>query len=229
MPELPAEPTDIEPPPKTADKLDIMSRNCSELKSALAQLQAQMNGLNNVEKEKPAIVEASVPTSAAASANKKAKNKKNKAKPSCPHKERAVHAEMVATIKSVFAPTDSKVVTDTIVSDPTVVSDIFAADSTATDSTAAEHTATDPNAAGPTAADPTSTDHTAAEPTSVPTALENPLNRFETNGTEVRANEIDSPVDVVAMTSKPIEQNKTNNEASIENSAKFLTDVSVTG
>lgn len=52
MPELPPLPTDIEPPPKSADKLDIMSRNCLELKKSLAQLQTQMNTLS-VEKPEP--------------------------------------------------------------------------------------------------------------------------------------------------------------------------------
>lgn len=209
MPELPAEPTDIEPPPKTADKLDIMSRNCSELKKSLAQLQAQMNGLNNAEKEKPAIVEASVPTSAAVSASKKAKNKKNKAKPLCPHKERTVHAEMVATIKSVFAPTDLKVVADTIVADP-IAADLYAAE------------------AEPIAADPIVAD---------PATLEKPLNGSESNAIEtlvVSANE-NSAVNVVAKTDneldspKPLEQNEKNNEASTENSTILLADVTVTG
>lgn len=31
MPELPPEPTDIEPPPKPADKLDMMTQNCKEV------------------------------------------------------------------------------------------------------------------------------------------------------------------------------------------------------
>lgn len=208
MPELPAEPTDIEPPPKTADKLDIMSRNCSELKKSLAQLQAQMNGLNNAEKEKPAI-EASIPTSAAVSANKKAKNKKNKAKPLCPHKERTVHAEMVATIKSVFAPTDLKVVDDTIAAADLTVADPIHADPIV-----------DPILDNPITADQT--------------ALVNALNISESIEVEslvVSANENDSHV--VANndqdSQKSLEQNDTNHEISTENSTALLSDIFVTG
>lgn len=210
MPELPAEPTDIEPPPKTADKLDIMSRNCSELKKSLAQLQAQMNGINNAEKEKAAIVEASVSTSAAASANKKSKNKKNKAKPSCPHKERTVHADMVATINPVFAPTDLKVVNDT---ESTVAADLAVADATVTDPTVAEPNVSDP------------------------TALGNTLNGTGSNESEslvVSTIENDSSVDVVALpgndedSQKTVEQNGTNNSLT-ENVTQLLADVSVTG
>lgn len=59
MPELPPLPVDIEPPPKSADKLDIMSRNCMELKKSLAQLQTQMNTLS-VEKPEPKKDDAAV-------------------------------------------------------------------------------------------------------------------------------------------------------------------------
>lgn len=98
MPELPAEPTDIEPPPRNADKLDLMSRNCSELKKSLAQLQSQMNTLA-AEKEKPTTV-------APKKANKNKKNKAANKTPVMDSKDRAIHKEMVATIKSVFAPND---------------------------------------------------------------------------------------------------------------------------
>lgn len=54
--------------PKPMDKLDIMSRNCKELKDTLAQLQDQMNAITVGEKK------------GAAETNKKAKGKKNKAK-----------------------------------------------------------------------------------------------------------------------------------------------------
>lgn len=74
MPELPSEPKDIEPPPKQTDKLDIMSRNCDELKRTLAQLQTQMNSMS-LEKDK--IEEKSA---AQATVAKKAKNKKPKSK-----------------------------------------------------------------------------------------------------------------------------------------------------
>lgn len=78
MPELPPEPKDIEPPPKQTDKLDIMSRNCDELKRTLAQLQTQMNSMS-IEKEK--IEEkTSVAAASTATANKKTKNKKGKSK-----------------------------------------------------------------------------------------------------------------------------------------------------
>lgn len=80
MPELPPEPI-IEPPPKSADKLDIMSRNCSELKATLAVLQGQMNALTAEKTTKETTVtEVTQP--------KKSKNKKNKANKSCPIKER---------------------------------------------------------------------------------------------------------------------------------------------
>lgn len=72
MPELPPLPTDIEPPPKSADKLDIMSRNCLELKKSLAQLQTQMNTLS-VEKPSAPKKEEAV---AAKKNNKKRPNKK---------------------------------------------------------------------------------------------------------------------------------------------------------
>lgn len=81
MPELPPEPV-IEPPPKSADKLDIMSRNCSELKKTLAVLQGQMNALTaeKATQETTTVTENAQP--------KKSKNKKNKANKSCPIKER---------------------------------------------------------------------------------------------------------------------------------------------
>lgn len=79
MPELPPAPTDIEPPPKSADKLDIMSRNCLELKQSLAVLQGQMNALEMADAAKPAA-SASSKDNTPAAANKKAKNKKPKAK-----------------------------------------------------------------------------------------------------------------------------------------------------
>lgn len=106
MPELPAEPTDIEPPPRNADKLELMSRNCTELKKSLAQLQSQMNTLS-AEKEKPTVVVAAPPSVAAApvapkKSNKNKKNKTNKTTPAAmDSKDRAIHKEMVATIKSV--------------------------------------------------------------------------------------------------------------------------------
>lgn len=82
MPELPPEPI-IEPPPKSADKLDIMSRNCSELKATLAVLQGQMNALTaeKVTQETPVAETTTQP--------KKSKNKKNKANKACPIKDRA--------------------------------------------------------------------------------------------------------------------------------------------
>lgn len=87
MPELPPEPV-IEPPPKSADKLDIMSRNCSELKKTLAVLQGQMNALTaeKVTQEVP-VNETTQP--------KKSKNKKSKANKSCPIKERNVSGAKV--------------------------------------------------------------------------------------------------------------------------------------
>lgn len=81
MPELPPEP-EIEPPPKSADKLDIMSRNCSELKATLAVLQGQMNALTAEKKTQDTpVAEQAQP--------KKPKNKKNKANKSCPITERS--------------------------------------------------------------------------------------------------------------------------------------------
>lgn len=82
MPELPPEPV-IEPPPKSADKLEIMSRNCSELKATLAALQGQMNALT-AEK----VAQDAAPEAAETAPPKKSKNKKNKNK-SCPAKERS--------------------------------------------------------------------------------------------------------------------------------------------
>lgn len=73
MPELPAEPKDIEPPPKTIDKLEVMSRNCDELKRTLAQLQGQMSVMTD--KQKTEL------NAAGPSNNKKTKNKKSKPKP----------------------------------------------------------------------------------------------------------------------------------------------------
>lgn len=70
MPELPPEPKDIEAPPKPADKLDTMTRNCAELKATLAQLQGQMNAIS-LEQTK---------TDGETSGNKKSKKNKNKAK-----------------------------------------------------------------------------------------------------------------------------------------------------
>lgn len=90
MPELPPEPTDIEPPPKSADKLDIMSRNCSELKKSLAQLQGQMNALA-AEKDKSDEPPAEV-------SRNKNKNKKNKSKV-CPIKERNQNSNDVAKVR----------------------------------------------------------------------------------------------------------------------------------
>lgn len=75
MPELPPEPKDIEPAPKPADKLDVMTRDCNDLKRTLAQLKSQMQTQMNTlsaEKQKPEPV--------AAPSNKKNKNKKNKSK-----------------------------------------------------------------------------------------------------------------------------------------------------
>lgn len=71
MPELPPEPTDIQPAPKSMDKLDMMSQNCKELKETLAQLQGQLNAIEKDDKPKEKTE---------ASGNKKAKPKKNKAK-----------------------------------------------------------------------------------------------------------------------------------------------------
>lgn len=101
MPELPPEPTDIVPPPKSADKLDIMSRNCSELKKSLAQLQGQMNALA-AEKEKP---------NEPAEAARKNKNKKNKSK-ACPMKERIQNsndADKIAKVKISTVETIEKI------------------------------------------------------------------------------------------------------------------------
>lgn len=75
MPELPPEPTDIEPPPKSADKLDMMTQNCKELKETLAQLQGQLNAIEKDDKQKGKNTSA-----ATASENKKSKSKKNKSK-----------------------------------------------------------------------------------------------------------------------------------------------------
>lgn len=83
LPELPPEPK-IEPPPSAADdKLDRMSRNCSELKRTLAELQGQMNALT-IEKTKSDEL---APSSSSSNSNKKNKNKKSKQK-SCPTKEK---------------------------------------------------------------------------------------------------------------------------------------------
>lgn len=86
MPELPPAPTDIEPPPRSADKLDIMSRNCVELKRSLALLQGQMHALENKEVPKPPTSgKTTKSTNNGVSAAKKAKNKKAKSK-SAPQK-----------------------------------------------------------------------------------------------------------------------------------------------
>lgn len=76
MPELPPEPTDIEPPPKPSDKLDAMTRNCAELKQTLAHLQGQMNAISVKEKSK----QSTDSSAATANNNKKGKSKKNKSK-----------------------------------------------------------------------------------------------------------------------------------------------------
>lgn len=78
MPKLPPEPTDIEPPPKPSDKLDLMSKNCDELKRTLAQLQGQMNAMA-IDKQQPDTASAAT-AAAPAPSNKKAKNKKSKTK-----------------------------------------------------------------------------------------------------------------------------------------------------
>lgn len=52
MPDLPPEPKDIEPAPQPNDKLDMMSRNCKELKETLAQLQSQMNSITTAKSDK---------------------------------------------------------------------------------------------------------------------------------------------------------------------------------
>lgn len=91
MPELPEEPKDIEPPPKPADKLDIMSRNCDDLKRTLAQLQNQMNAMS-IDKEK--IEEKGTAAQGTAAANKKSKNKKLKTKT-----ESKVNASKMAAAK----------------------------------------------------------------------------------------------------------------------------------
>lgn len=83
LPELPPEPKDIEAPPKTSDKLDIMSRNCDELKRTLAQLQGQMNAVT----EKTKADSAAAAAAPVAPANKKNKNKKNKVKSATKAKE----------------------------------------------------------------------------------------------------------------------------------------------
>lgn len=72
LPELPPEPKDIEPPPKTIDKLEVMSRNCDELKRTLAQLQGQMSVMTDKQKTE---------LNAPGPSNKKTKNKKPKSKP----------------------------------------------------------------------------------------------------------------------------------------------------
>lgn len=71
MPELPAEPTDIEPPPKPTDKLEMMTQNCKELHAQLAQLQNQLTSIEKDGKSKEKVE---------ASGSKKAKPKKNKPK-----------------------------------------------------------------------------------------------------------------------------------------------------
>lgn len=107
MPELPPEPKDIEPPPKQTDKLDIMSRNCDELKRTLAQLQTQMNSMS-IEKdrieEKTSGTKGT--TATAAPANKKVKNKKAKTKA-----ESKVNAGKAAAAKDqspTSGPSDAK-------------------------------------------------------------------------------------------------------------------------
>lgn len=75
MPELPPAPTDIEPPPRPADKLDAMSRNCNDLKQSLAVLQGQMKALEAADAAKPAAA-----AKKEAAATKKPKNKKPKVK-----------------------------------------------------------------------------------------------------------------------------------------------------
>lgn len=103
MPELPPEPTDIEPPPKSADKLDIMSRNCLEMKKTLAELQGQMNALTT-EKTK---TEETIPNSstAAGSVKKPSKSKKSKSKASsCSIKERRSSATAAAVVPTVAQP-----------------------------------------------------------------------------------------------------------------------------
>ena len=91
MPDLPPEPTDIAPPPKSADKLDMMSRNCAELKKSLAQLQGQMNMLATEKSSKQEETNAETKTT---TASKKNKNKKNKTK-TCPMKERQLQQTQV--------------------------------------------------------------------------------------------------------------------------------------
>lgn len=71
MPELPPEPKDIEPAPQPNDKLDMMSRNCKELKETLAQLQSQMNAITTEKSDKQKTGEMNA---------KKQKIKKNKPK-----------------------------------------------------------------------------------------------------------------------------------------------------
>lgn len=78
MPELPPAPTDIEPPPRQADKLDAMSRNCMDLKQSLAVLQGQMKALEAADAAKPAA--AATAAAKKEAATKKPKNKKPKAK-----------------------------------------------------------------------------------------------------------------------------------------------------
>lgn len=71
LPELPTEPKDIEPPPKSMDKLDMMSQNCKDLKETLAQLQGQLNAIEKDDKQKG---------KSESHGSKKAKPKKNKSK-----------------------------------------------------------------------------------------------------------------------------------------------------
>lgn len=97
MPELPPLPTDIEPPPKSADKLDIMSRNCMELKKSLAQLQGQMNALS-VDKPEPKKEESSA---AKKNKNKKANKKSAKDRPVVPSTDDKVAEVEVVTLDPV--------------------------------------------------------------------------------------------------------------------------------
>lgn len=105
MPDLPPEPV-IEPPPKSADKLDIMSRNCSELKKTLAVLQGQMNALTAEKVTKDTAVTENIQP-------KKSKNKKNKANKSCPIKERVASGTDVAVyVNSSDEPIEAVVSTN---------------------------------------------------------------------------------------------------------------------
>lgn len=97
MPELPPLPTDIEAPPKSADKLDIMSRNCMELKKSLAQLQTQMNTLSTEKPEPKRDVAA-----AAATVTKKTNKKKATKKPA---------KDRVAVVAPAAATTPAEVAT----------------------------------------------------------------------------------------------------------------------